>query len=377
MGSMKGLVNFAGKPLIEYAIEALKPHCDQILISANAEEYAQFGYSVIQDEIQDSGPMGGIFSCLRHSSNQLNFVLSCDMPLIGQKPVGEIIRRAGDFDATVPWHGNDFFEPLCAVYNKRLLPVFGQFIASGNLKIPDLLEQVKTRKIKTGPAGALDAELFYNVNTQQDLEKLESQLKGFENPSDLAKEKSPEVSQNLPLQSYPNLLLIAGTGRKVGKTTLACNLISQAAKVHSVTAIKISPHLHHQASGQDVIVRNKHFMIIREHSRVNSKDSSRMLQAGANQVYYLQTIDRHIAEPFNILMQMISDQTPVICESGALLNRVRPGLFLLVRRQGQTSYKKGIDRLRYKPDQVMTFNGNAYNPDPDLILFCENGWKIT
>ncbi len=46
------------------------------------------------------------------------------------------------------------------------------------------------------------------------------------------------------MKSMPNILLIAGTGRNVGKTLLACEIIQQLSKTMAVTAIKTSSHEH-------------------------------------------------------------------------------------------------------------------------------------
>ena len=62
MGQEKGLIEIAGKPMIQHVIDHIDPVCNQILISANKAEYNRFGYPVIMDEIKDIGPAGGIIS---------------------------------------------------------------------------------------------------------------------------------------------------------------------------------------------------------------------------------------------------------------------------------------------------------------------------
>ena len=39
-----------------------------------------------------------------------------------------------------------------------------------------------------------------------------------------------------------NFLLVAGNGRNVGKTFLACEIIKQLSQKNEVTGVKISPH---------------------------------------------------------------------------------------------------------------------------------------
>lgn len=365
MGTEKGLVEFRGRRMIDYALEALKPVCSQILISANSDAYDSFGIPVIHDEIPGSGPMGGILSCLQKSENELNFVLSCDMPLVTAKVVTTILDKTGDNFATVPCHGNGYLEPLCAVYHKSLIPEFEIAIQNKNLKIFDLLNRVNTKKINITPGSGMNPSTFFNVNSRIDLEALSGKT---------AAEASNNSTDLLKLR---NLLMIAGTGRKVGKTTFACRTIRYFSASQKITAIKVSPHLHHQSHGQKVIVDHDHYQIIEETNTGNTKDSSRMLAAGASRVFYLQTIDRNIREPFEKLLSLIPREDPVICESGALLDYARPGLFILIKRKGQTAFKKGLDKLSYQPDVWVAFDGEDFSIAPEAILWDNNSWKLT
>ena len=384
MGTEKGLVKFNGKPLIEYALAALKPICGEILISANSSSYDNLGYPVYADIIPGSGPMGGIFTCLLKSNNDLNFVLSCDTPLVDNHTILQILEGSSGFDATVPWHGNEFFEPLCAVYHKNIIPVFEECIKDGNFKIPDLLKKVNTHKIQTGKKKGLDPNVFYNVNSKKQLYDLEN-LTGF-NPARaglLGLRDLPIPGINLTgledllgFQQFPNLLMIAGTGRKVGKTTLACKVIRHISKKHNVVGIKISPHMHNQVNGQKIIAQGPDYLIIEETNPGSDKDSSRMLRAGATQVFSLQTKDRHFQAPFQTLMGLIPKGQPIVCESGALLNYAKPGLFILVKRQGQTAFKKGIDQLPYQPDRWVTFDGEGFDLEATGIQFDPGGWRL-
>ena len=72
MGQDKGLMEIKGKPMIQYVIDNITPVCSQIIISANQDEYKKFGYPVINDNIMDTGPAGGIGSSLPLSSNDKN-----------------------------------------------------------------------------------------------------------------------------------------------------------------------------------------------------------------------------------------------------------------------------------------------------------------
>jgi len=73
MGKDKGWVLFRKKPLIDYAVELLGGICQSIVISANNSAYDKLGLPVYHDIIPDSGPMGGIYTCLKTFFYQTKF----------------------------------------------------------------------------------------------------------------------------------------------------------------------------------------------------------------------------------------------------------------------------------------------------------------
>lgn len=170
--------------------------------------------------------------------------------------------------------------------------------------------------------------------------------------------------------------MIAGTGRKVGKTTLACELIRQTSIKYSVISIKISPHFHEQAPGQHFIAQNSDYLIIEETNPYTTKDSSRMLQAGAGKVYYIQTNDGNLKKSLSLIFKLIPDKLPVICESGALLRYAKPGLFLLVKPPDGQSTKKGLEHLAYQPDDWLIFDGQSFNRELASFHFEKGCWRI-
>jgi hypothetical protein len=158
--------------------------------------------------------------------------------------------------------------------------------------------------------------------------------------------------QDLP--SYPNFLLIAGTGRNVGKTTLVCQIIQDLSKRMNITALKISSHLHPVEEGQKVVVENAHYRIVEE-SLDSEKDSSRMKKAGAQVSYYIQCQKDHLAEALASLPFDIKN-TAVVCESGGLHHVIKPGLFFLV--EGDTIPENKKAAYQFNPIRVQLKNGH-------------------
>ncbi|MBU0765816.1 MAG: hypothetical protein KJ607_13390 [Bacteroidetes bacterium] len=173
----------------------------------------------------------------------------------------------------------------------------------------------------------------------------------------------------------PNMLLIAGTGQNTGKTTLACRLIDKFSKYISITALKTSPHFFDPPDKKDIIVSYEDIRIVRETNRRTGKDSSRMLNAGAFQVYYIMLKNECRLSHLDILLGFLDDNTPVICESGALGDIVIPGLLLLLREKGKAKSEKNAEWERVA-DQVITFDGNDFDFDIDNIAFRDNSWIL-
>jgi len=156
----------------------------------------------------------------------------------------------------------------------------------------------------------------------------------------------------------PNLILIAGNGRNVGKTTLACKIISVFANETIVVGLKISPHFH-AFNEADVVFKNEQVVIIDE-KQFNSKDSSLMLQAGAKKVYYVMVKPEHLEEAIGLLIRILPNKL-IVCESGGLHELVKPGLFLMVNRKGKEIVKKHL--LQHAPFIV---NNDGENFDFDI-----------
>ncbi len=145
----------------------------------------------------------------------------------------------------------------------------------------------------------------------------------------------------------PNLLIIAGTGNKSGKTSLACRILESLSAL-KITAIKITPHIHETTDGLIPLNEGKGFSIYEETNSSSTKDTSRMLRSGADKVYFAKVWDDDLLTAFNKIMENIPDQTPIICESPALRKYVEPGAFVIMTSDSQHN-KKNIKHLQSLP----------------------------
>ncbi len=175
MGSEKGLLELSGKPLIQYAMQALTGLCSRIILSSSSEAYHSFGFTVVPDEFPGIGPMGGIYSALRQSKTEQNLVLSCDLPFVSQELLSFILMQSEGYQVAVPWEGNRHYEPLCGFYCNSTADLMGDFIGRGNYKLPDLFEEISINRLLIhDKLDFYTANLFLNVNSKHELAAAEN-----------------------------------------------------------------------------------------------------------------------------------------------------------------------------------------------------------
>jgi hypothetical protein len=171
----------------------------------------------------------------------------------------------------------------------------------------------------------------------------------------------------------PNLLLIAGTGTKSGKTTIACRIIEQF-KSLNIIAIKITPHFHETTPGLKTICEETSYSIYEESDSATTKDTSRMLHSGAGKVYFAKVLDNRLKFVFNKILKLIPEGTPVICESPALRNYIEPGVFIIMISE-TTNKHKNISYLQVLPH--LMFKLEELNKISSIPIGFENGsWRL-
>lgn len=150
-----------------------------------------------------------------------------------------------------------------------------------------------------------------------------------------------------------NIILVSGSGRNVGKTTLACNIIKELSADHKVFGIKISPHFHKTSELQKLICEGKGYKIYKELDTDSGKDSSRMLDAGAEEVYFIQCNDDKIKFAFESISDLLSSDSAIVCESGSFANKYKAGLHLLLIGEQADETKKSYQHNLKNADYII------------------------
>lgn len=167
------------------------------------------------------------------------------------------------------------------------------------------------------------------------------------------------------------IILIAGNGQNVGKTTFACQLIQHLKKLNQkVYALKVSPHFHMEPP--HTIYADEKFILSLEKDTESGKDSSRYLNAGADESFFLQVLDENLEEAVNYTFSFIPDDVFVIAESGGMRNMIKPALFFFLKKKDDLKIKEKAWKWPKLADRVLQFDGSGFDYNVDKIIL-ENG----
>lgn len=170
MGTDKGLLLLNNKPLIEWIITELQLVFESITIVSGNNAYSQFGLELIEDEIENLGPAGGIYTALKHSLSEKIFIVSCDMPFITVDAIEFVVNHSSGSQITVPVYQQKM-QPLLAVYAKNCLPQWAKLIGQKMIKLQLMLGHFDLCKLDVDDNPLFAQKLMMNINDKKDLEK--------------------------------------------------------------------------------------------------------------------------------------------------------------------------------------------------------------
>lgn len=166
MGTDKGLLKLGEYTFTDRLIYTSRLF-DNLYISANRAEYADFGYPVITDIHTEKGPVGAFHACLQATEKDFVFFMPCDSPFITEKTVMEFFSKADmSADCNIVRCGGRVY-PTIGLYNKKLLPLVQQHIQQDNLRLMSLFEKAQTHYVDL-----TDPQELRNINTAEDYKKI-------------------------------------------------------------------------------------------------------------------------------------------------------------------------------------------------------------
>jgi molybdopterin-guanine dinucleotide biosynthesis protein A len=163
MGTDKALLPINGMPMIENVHHDLRPHFEEVIVSAADEmSYGFLGVRVIADRLEGQGPLAGMASALAASKSELNFVVTCDIPEINMPFARYMLREAEGHDIVVPGNGS-CLEPLYAVYRRNTVETMNRLLEAGERRVRALFDTCRTRVVDR-----VEADVTGNLNTMEE-----------------------------------------------------------------------------------------------------------------------------------------------------------------------------------------------------------------
>jgi len=176
LGVAKPRALVGGVPLLERVLRAVRAATREVfLVGAWEGDLACPGLAVFPDEVPNAGPIGGLYTAVRHCSASACLVLAADMPFVSPALLQYLASKQDEAAAIVPRtvHGA---HPLHAVYSAALAPRLSQFIAQGGRALHRFLETVSVRYVEADEIARFgDSEvILMNVNTPEELARAQA-----------------------------------------------------------------------------------------------------------------------------------------------------------------------------------------------------------
>jgi molybdenum cofactor guanylyltransferase len=169
MGVKKAFLHIGETTIIESILAVYKKIFSETIIVTNTpEDYKHCNVNLVEDIIQNRGPLGGIYTGLIKAKNEYCFVTACDMPFINESVISYISSIRG-YDIVVPVVRGQH-EPLFALYSKKCVAVLREQLQSGNLCVKDIFKSCSVKEVLVEDLWKNHSALisFTNVNTPEE-----------------------------------------------------------------------------------------------------------------------------------------------------------------------------------------------------------------
>lgn len=172
-GSPKAFALYKGKPFYEFAVAALAPHCDEVVVVTRPELTSRIptSYNVITDveTYKGQGPLAGILSGMKELPAERYIVLPCDMPHVDAEVIGSLVKAHENLATAVTSEGRN--HPLVSVWSENLQPQLIKSLENNQLSVLKFLSKVDVCWIEGSSLTGNENRVFMNMNTPESLER--------------------------------------------------------------------------------------------------------------------------------------------------------------------------------------------------------------
>jgi molybdopterin-guanine dinucleotide biosynthesis protein A len=182
LGRDKASEMLLGRTLLQHVVDRVSPLVEEVIIVRAPGQSlpgipAATPVRIVEDAYPDTGPLGGICTGLAAANAERCLAVACDMPLLSQTLLRELLRRSAECDVVMPVL--EYPEPLHAVYARGCIEPMRARLDAGQLKITGFLGAVNVCYMRETDCREFDPDLlsFVNTNTEDELARAEHLLR--------------------------------------------------------------------------------------------------------------------------------------------------------------------------------------------------------
>ncbi|MGL4773856.1 MAG: molybdenum cofactor guanylyltransferase [Clostridium sp.] len=165
-GFPKSHLLYNNKTFIEKILEEVEDYEEKFISSNSPFLFRDSKIEVIEDEVKNIGPIGGIYTCLKRCTFENALVIGVDMPFLSKNFLNSLGEVKFQGNILIPISSGRI-EPFCGIYKRNVVKTIEENILKGEFSIEKLIKEEKTVYIEY-----LKADNFTNINTFRDYERL-------------------------------------------------------------------------------------------------------------------------------------------------------------------------------------------------------------
>lgn len=171
MGHDKGLIDYHGLPQREYLYKMLVGFTENTFISCRPDQVGDFdeNYKTLPDSISGLGPFGALISAFREFPNHAWLVVACDIPLVNQHSVMQLIQARNPSKIATAFfnEATGLPDPLITIWEPKAYPEVLHFLSLGYSCPRKVLINSNTEVIQP-----VDPQTLINANSPEEYEQV-------------------------------------------------------------------------------------------------------------------------------------------------------------------------------------------------------------
>lgn len=170
MGQDKAYLDYCGVPFWKQIADEMQK-CGETYLSVNSRNNSpNTSYSIIIDEYENIGPMGGICSGLNKIKESVAFFAPCDIPTIPVEFIQAVMDQYEEnYDGVVVASKTGKCYPTIGVYPKKILKQLRKQIEEKDYRLMNLIQSCNVKVVSEQELAVTSFELM-NINTPKDYE---------------------------------------------------------------------------------------------------------------------------------------------------------------------------------------------------------------